>query len=759
MRTKLSNRRRYELKFISLSAFVLLLFSVAVSAQDDTRISATWQVQKYEITASLPTSDADRNLTARATLSLRNVSSRPASSLTLRISASATVSAVSVNGTTADFTKSEEKVGSASLQRIAIRIPSIAPSANTTAIVDYKLNIKDNSGLAAVSTSGAQFLPLSYWYPTPNSWYFARGADYGGVRVQINAPGLVVVGSGKELSGAFDQPLFVQPFFVAGNFDRSTLNGVEVYLPKGSTLDEKKRAEELAALYSESKSFVSSSFGAGPDTPLRIVAVKRGGGFASGGTLLVDESVFRRSKIDSGTVSAATEAIGKLWFADNIQLSGDGFGVIREGLPRYLSTQFIETKYGKAVADVERMRQRNAYSSVSQRDAPIIQVAPLDDYYFSTVAYKGSMAWRLLSRRVGAEEFSKRIASGASDRVLTLGEIRSFFPEQKELLEVLFDKVTDTNLLVGLPQAGSGETKAALRNTGSVDVNVTVTATFANGEKMSAPTSIRAMSFGEISFRSPNKVVRLEIDTEKLFPQTDYSDDVAPREFTDSDLLLAVKRAFDKQDFALAESTARNVLKEFPNFDDVRVLLGRSLLAQNKNADAEREFRRSLDEKMPTARTLAWAYLGLAEVAQRNGETNAVKLAEEAIKADADFGAGLGARVLRNKVTASGPVSEEVKAYFASFDRAALSNRKAEIDATVIGGEASRFVSGVSGNVVEWKSLPTHVDQLSADTLLVEAQMSVKMLNREVETGMAVYRLIRTGSGWKLYSADVFEVR
>jgi len=33
------------------------------------------------------------------------------------------------------------------------------------------------------------------------------------------------------------------------------------------------------------------------------------------------------------------------------------------------------------------------------------------------------------------------------------------------------------------------------------------------------------------------------------------------------------------------------------------------------------------------------------------------------------------------------------------------------------------------------------------------------LLNREPETGSAVFRLVRTGSGLKLLSVDMFEVR
>jgi hypothetical protein len=106
---------------------------------------------------------------------------------------------------------------------------------------------------------------------------------------------------GWKAQGAFDQKLFVQPFFITGNFEKQNLSGVEVLLPKDSGAEEKKRAAELAALASEARTFVAGLVGTSPDTPLRIVAVKRGGGFSSGGTIFLDESVFRRSKIDSAT--------------------------------------------------------------------------------------------------------------------------------------------------------------------------------------------------------------------------------------------------------------------------------------------------------------------------------------------------------------------------------------------------------------------------------------------------------------------------
>ncbi|HSU25534.1 MAG TPA: hypothetical protein VLI65_06110, partial [Pyrinomonadaceae bacterium] len=395
-----------------------------------------------------------------------------------------------------------------------------------------------------------------------------------------------------------------------------------------------------------------------------------------------------------------------------------------------------------------------------KRDSPLNTVTALGDYYYPEVANKGAMVWRLLAKRVGRDQFFAGVRAAMQDGQISLGELRDAYSTEKELLDKMFDQVTDTNLLAGLPQPVGGETRVAFKNTGSLDATVDVEALMANGDRVSAPTTIRAKSFGEVAFRTPNKITRVEVDAEKMYPQTDYSDDVAPREFSDSDLLLAVKRSFDKQEFAPAEQSARTILKELPRFDDVRVLLARSLLAQNKNAEAEKEFRAVLDEKLPTARSLAWANVGLADISSKNGQAaQAAKYAEEAIRADAEYGASLAARTIRNRANASTPVDDTVKNFFANFDKAAVSNRKADLEAMVVPGEVSRFASGISGQTVEWKTQVVHTDQVDANTVLAETALNIKLLNRDLESGTAVFRLVKSGGGWKLANVDIFEVR
>jgi len=433
--------------------------------------------------------------------------------------------------------------------------------------------------------------------------------------------------------------------------------------------------------------------------------------------------------------------------------------VISEGLARYLATQFIESKFGKDVADIERLRQRVSYAGISQRDAPMGSVNPADDVYFPVVANKGAMVWRILAKRLGSADLASAIKANSQDGNLTVAELRQAFPEHKEMLDYFFDQVTSMDLMAGKPRQENGEWRVALRNTGPTDVTVDVAVTTSDGERLVAPATIRATSFGEVGFRTPKTVVRAEVDIDKLYPQSDFADDIAPQVTTDSDPLLAAKRLFDKQDFAGAETTARTLLREHPRSDELRVTLARAMLAQGKTAEAQKEFQGVLDEKLPAARSLAWANAGLADIAARAGQSDAAgRYATAAVLSEGEYGASLAARNVRQKagITAADP---SAKAFFADFDKAAAANRKAEVDALVLSGEVSRFASGVAGSAQAWQTTVRNVDRLDANTILVEADMNIRLINKDAESGPAVFRLVKTGGGWRLAGVEEFEVR
>lgn len=746
----------------SIVAFTFLILTTAFStfAQDETRAAAAWLVKKYDINVTLPQNPNDRYLTARAVLQIQNVGNAAGSQLTLRISDKAEVTATKVNDAAATFAKREERLtASRNLQRTVVSLPSVSPGGTFNVAVEYRLKVDENSGVGVLSPVGAQFLPLAFWYPTPASQLAARGADFAPFTLNITSPFETAISSGAQAGANYNQALSGQPFFVAGQWDKVEASGVSVFMPKGADAEARKRAEELSSLAAAAKSFTAGLLG-NAEFPVRLVAVQRGGGFADGGTILIPDAVFRRQKLDSLTAMTIAEAVAKVWLGNAATVRGEGFGVVREGLARFIATQFLEKQFGKEAAELERYRQRIAYAAIAKRDAPLNTVTPLDDYYFAAVTNKGAAVWRLLARAIGDAEFFGAVKSQIQTRNLSLAGLRAAFPGQKTLLDYQFDQLTDMNLLAGVPQAAGGQTKVALRNLGAIDAAVNVSATTDKGERLSVAVTIPAKSFGEAVFQTPNKIVRAEVDAEKFYPQSEYFDDAAPREIAESDAVLVIKRAFDKSDFAGAEKAARSVLQTMPYFDDVRVWLGRSLLAQNKVAEAEKEFRMVLGEKLPTARSLAWANLGLGEIALRSSQNaQAVAFFTETIKVDAEYGATLAARAGRNKAEQTSAADATVAQFFAQFDKAAISSNKAALDALIVPGEIIRFSSGIAGQAQQWQTTVLKIDRVDAANILAEVSLNIRLLNKEAESGTAVYRLSKAGDGWKINNVEIFEIR
>jgi tetratricopeptide (TPR) repeat protein len=730
-----------------LFVFIVVITSLSVFSQVEPRMSAAWQVKKYDITVST----VDRSLIAKATLKLQNVGNASGSRLTLRISPKAEVAAVNVNDTSANFTKGEEKLGpTTNLQRIFISLPSIQPLGFVTVTVDYKLKVDENSGLQAITPVGTQFLPQSFWYPTPNSWFAPKGGDFAPVNLKINSTETIISSQNANLSG--------QPFFLTGSWDAVESQGISVLLPKGANADERKRADELAAITMSAKSFVASLLG-NSDTKFRLVAVRRGAGFSDSGTILLDYGAFRRQKVDAQTVMTIAESVAKNWIGNTKLVQDEGNGAIREGLSRFIANEFLEKQYGKAIADNERFRQRVSYANIAKNETPISIATPLDSSFYVVSANKGAILWRLLANQIGRETFFKNIREKNN---LSLNEIREVFPNTTELLDYSLKNSNDTNLLVGLPQVNGTVTKVAVRNTGSLTVEIDVIAITENGQKLTEKIKLEQKSFGEVTFNTAAKIIRTEVDPDKIYPQIDYSDDVAPREFTESNPISSIKRAFDRQDFALAEKNARIALKYSPNLDEVRTWLGRSLLSQNKLSEAEKEFSSALSEKLPTPGTMAWANLGLAEsLIKGEQKVNLSQFLDYSIISEGEYGANLSARLLRQKMNSLPQVDESVRLFFIDFDKAAASGRKSEVELNISSGEIVKFGSGVSaGQPEKWETKVIRTEKIDNNYAMAETTLTVKRLGVEaLETGNAVFLLIRTGNRWKLSGIEIFEVR
>ncbi|MFN2579020.1 MAG: hypothetical protein ABR607_15185 [Pyrinomonadaceae bacterium] len=688
----------------------------------------------------------------------------------------AEIKSVSIGSATATYQSRPEPRGNA--QRLTITLPAaVPPNQNITATVEYRLPVTENNGIAALSPVGSQFLPQSMWYPQVNNEFAVRGADYAPFRLTIN--GATAVSSGVEKSSAnnsaFEQSWNARPFFITGNWDRvdgaANAKGISAYLPKGAGVDEHKQAEALIGLAGDARSFYSTLFGAAPDVPVRLIAVTRGAGFDDAGAILLGAGSFRRKSVDSATAMTIAEAIGRLWIGSDTPVRAEGGGVLREGLPRFVAALFLEKEFGPAAAEAERARERVAYSTIAKRDAPLSRTTGLDPTYLNSVANKGAMIWRLTDHLVGRDVFiatmKNLLATGKTDPDgLTLATSRAAFAGRggnslKALLDYELDQPTDMDLMAGLPVHEAGQWSAALRNVGSIEANVDVAAITSSGQRVMAQATVPPHDFAQPAFRNATNIVSVEVDPEKFYPQLDYTNDVAPRLPDVAASLAEANRLYGAQEYAKTEALARQMLSASTGLQEARIVLGRTLLAESKNDDAEKEFKQLQDEKLPLPASLAWSSFGLGEIALRRGQTaEASRNFTDAIRADAEYASTLAARAERVRAESAAPVIDEAaKTFVSRLDAAILGGRQAEIATMIVPGELARFVQQVVGTQPEaWATRVLRTEQLGADRLAVDVALNTRQLGVE-HAGTALFILVRTGGTLKLDAIELFEVR
>lgn len=753
---------------------MLCLATMQAGAQAPTIV--VWQVNSFDVQANVQ--QTERLLNAVATINATNVGNGSGRTMTLRINSKASVKSVTAGGATANFRSIQEPRGD--LQRIEITLPAaVAPNATMSATVTYSLPVESNSGLIAISPIATQFLPLAFWYPIPNTPYSARGADTAPFHLTVNIPN--AISSGVEKPGSpgsvtFDQSLYGQPFFVQGDWDKlegaADAKGVIVMLEKGAGADDRKHAEALMAFTAAARAFFAAALGPAPDAPIRLVAVRRGAGFTDGGTLLFDADTLRLPKLEAATALSVAETVARLWIGGQTPVRGEGGGVLRDALVRFLATQFLEKQFGADAVKSELYRQRLAYATVATRDGPLAHTSQLDSTYFASVPNRGAMFWRLVDRRLGRDVLMgvlrASLQAGKSDpNGLNLPAVREALVQRggeglKALLDQQLDQAPDTDLMIGLPVQRGADWVSALRNLGSIDVTVTAVATTEQGQEVRAEATVPAKNFGEAVFKTTGKIVRVEVDPDKLYPQLDYGNDVMPRAKDLSAALNEASLQLGGQDFAKAEATARAMLATAPRFQEAQIILARALLGQNRLEDAERLFRAALDEPLPFAATVAWANIGLGEIAmKRNQPADAVKRFNDAVLASRDYPSSLAARAARIRAEAAAnsapPIDQNAVTVITQLSQAVVSNKKAELESRIVPGELVRFINGSIGTEA-WETKVVRTEQLNANLIAADVQIRASKLGT-VGTGTAVLLLARTPSGWKLSGIDLFEVR
>src|SRR5262249_29288945 len=173
-------------------------------------------------------------------------------------------------------------------------------------------------------------------------------------------------------------------------------------------------------------------------------------------------------------------------------------------------------------------------------------------------------------------------------------------------------------------------------------------ATNERGEKIPRTGGVKARESGSVNSPAGVDVKTVEVDPDKICLQSDYSNDVFPRRPSQSEAFGQANLAFSKNDFATAETKAREGLAALSNASGaptLQALLGRALLAQKKNEEAAKIFDDALKSEPLPIQAYGLAHFGLAELAmQQNKFDAAAKHFRFAAAADLDAATTIAAR-------------------------------------------------------------------------------------------------------------------
>jgi hypothetical protein len=550
----------------------------------------------------------------------------------------------------------------------------------------------------------------------------------------------------------------------------------------------------------------SDSFSASRETSASMV-----------GAVTIDENIFRRDAVDLGTIELLSGAAARAWIDGQVLLRGRGAGMLRDALPVYLVAQYMGERFGLPQRDAAFERFRRAYAAVARNDAPLLTQSQLDRNYATSVYNKGALVWRMIERTFGAPAFDKALRSSLSrGRVDALSLSGWMAPQQtqlaqgqqgqqgqqrrggpqphplcqfsrcanfkenlvsagadRKLVNELFNNwietVTLPDFAIGQPQNTANGVESTIANFGSRerddlpgDFTVEVVAT-TGGEKIQKTVTVKAGEYGSVNFPAGVDIKTIEIDPDKNYLQSDYSNDVFPRRSSQSEAFGQANLAFSKNDFATAEAKAREGLAASSNAPTLQALLGRALLAQKKNDEAEKIFNDALKAEPMPIQAYGLAHLGLAELAmQQNRFDAAAKHFRFAAAADLDAATTIGARdgALKAERGANAvKIPDDVRAFLQKFDAAVLQGNSAAVNPFVELGNLRKFAQNlVVRKPSIWATEALRAEEWDASRTAVDVTLKIKIEGKDY-SGRAVYIISRTGGKLLLSEVPTFDVK
>lgn len=788
------------LKRILPALLVAAVFAVDVAAQEV-------EVDRYNVNARI---DAAANaVDIRASLSISNLGQSPKPKLYLRLTKLAKVSAATVNGASATFDTIEDRRVTTLNQIVVTPQSSVAAGAKATVELTYRIEAAESTPAIHVYPGEVLLAPGAVWVPMPSTMFTLYGPTTAPFTLTVSAAsaaaGFRALSSGTwkndARGAAFEQPLNSLPLIVAGSFEQPVIEDrggvkLEIFVQPGivaapadaKTSDAKAIIARLVDESGRVIDFLTRILGAPPPgATFRIISSPRSGNLAQPGVLVLNEQVFRRETLNSGVIEVLADAIARIWIDGRVRLRGQepragqesraaikarSAAFLSDSLPRYLAVLYFEDRFGKEAARDLFTSMRWSYTPVAQsgRDAELGLQTLLLPNYSAGVFSKGPLVYRLLAETAGREKLIaaiRTLMSGPQTKIVTTEDLKAGLtkgasPEVEKVFQQWIDSIIEPDIIIGspLPATKPGVQSVNLRNLGTGDVTVNVLSVTASGKQVSTPVMVPSESLATAEVQTAEKIVSVEVDPEKFIIQTNYDNDARDGDMKTTrtsaqSLLNSSIAAFNKTQYAEAETMLRQALRAEPRSPVLQAWLARTLVAQKKMDEAAVQANAAIKVDPPVGSALAWARVVLGQVAMaRNQAVDALRHFRAAVVEADDTAAQVAAHdgLIQAQRTAgvASEADESVRTFITQLDAAIKQPESDKLFALAVRANLKRFVQGLTvSRPGSWSTEILHVDRIDANRVAVNVGLKVIAEGRD-QAGTALFILTRLGNTWVL---------
>lgn len=750
----------------------VLLTAKSVKAQD-------YDIQRFDANVQLQPNTNSAQIQAKVTVINNTTQGKSGPFINFKLNKRAKVTGAQIDGATVEArSKLDERL--TELNTVSLDFPkALAPGASATINLNYTLEIKESSSIGAIIPSGTTLLPESFWLPFIHTPFAVTyGVDFAPVNLQVNSPenerpqsdGL------RKASGntvVFEQNIATQPILLSGNYDEPLeVKGrditVEFLYPKALTGNPRKQAESLTKEIQEILDFYNQLLGITPQKQFRVISSSQVASYAIGTTLVIGEDLFRRDTLDIETVEFLARALLKTKIGE-VPPRGRGWTILQDALPVYLAGLYFEKRFGATGGQEFFARRLRAYAPTAnaKNDGALLGISPIDNSYATSMFNKAPLMLRIIEGQIGKEKLLALVKDllNSKNRQMKFDDFRKAAVLANKDLELFFDqwfeKIIDPDFIIGVPVVTEAGQACALRNLGTGNVQVKAMAITEKGEKLYQSVVIPSQGRAEAIFKTTEKIISVEVDPDKLYPQTSFDNDSRPVLTSAITLFKDANVLFNRRAYSEAETKVREALKYEPNNTVLRTLLARTLFGLNKTSETKTEIDAILSSGLLPTYSITWVNYLLGELAlnQKNPKDAVEHLRKSiAVSKDNTF--------IRNKLIDSEqasnqvPASEEsVKSFMLQLDKAIKDSAPQALETVILRANLNKFVRGLIGNKPEsWVTEILRIESISANKVAVDVIVTAVDINKREQSGEALYILQRNNNSWILSSVEFFNI-